>query len=68
MPETNGWAFRRQQLNDPELSSIPVIVLSGMNDPPGLIGTAAYARKPIDNARFLATLRRVVGNSIAYAG
>jgi CheY-like chemotaxis protein len=67
MPETNGWAFRRQQIADAELSKIPVIILSGMNDPPGLIGTAAFVRKPIDNARFLATVRRVASNSIAHA-
>ena len=28
MPVMNGWQFRRAQLQDPELASVPVIVLS----------------------------------------
>lgn len=29
MPVMNGWEFRRAQLQDPELASVPVIVASG---------------------------------------
>jgi CheY-like chemotaxis protein len=28
MPEMDGWAFRREQLADPDLRSIPVLVIS----------------------------------------
>lgn len=68
MPDANGWAFRRQQISTPELTEIPVVVLSGMNDPPGLIGTAAFVQKPIDNHRLIATLDRAVRNSPARRG
>jgi CheY-like chemotaxis protein len=61
MPDANGWAFRRKQLAAPELANIPVIILSGLNDPPGLLGTAAFVRKPIDNDRLIAALERAVG-------
>jgi CheY-like chemotaxis protein len=30
MPVMDGWEFRRQQLKDPDLASIPVIVLSSL--------------------------------------
>ena len=29
MPETNGYWFRAQQLNDPALTDVPVIVFTG---------------------------------------
>ena len=29
MPHMNGWEFRRQQLQDPAIASIPVVLLSG---------------------------------------
>ena len=29
MPGMNGWEFRRQQLTDPQLASIPVYLISG---------------------------------------
>ena len=28
MPVMNGWAFRAEQMNDPRLASIPVVVIS----------------------------------------
>ena len=28
MPEMNGWAFRAEQMSDPRLASIPVVVIS----------------------------------------
>jgi len=32
MPGTNGWAFRRQQLADPQLAAIPVVAMTGRTD------------------------------------
>ena len=67
MPDANGWAFRRQQMASSELAAIPVIVLSGMHDPPGLIGTAALVHKPIENARLLSALHRAVRTPVTRA-
>lgn len=39
MPGMNGWEFRRQQLADPALADIPVVVFSGAGE------TAAHAAR-----------------------
>ena len=59
MPGMNGWQFRRAQLADPTLATIPVVVLSGgggLSAEPDDIGAAGFLRKPID----LTTLLEVV--------
>ncbi|NUR56520.1 MAG: response regulator [Acidobacteria bacterium] len=33
MPVMDGWAFRREQVNDPDLSSIPVLCITAVFDP-----------------------------------
>jgi two-component system response regulator MprA len=60
MPDMNGWAFRAEQASDPEIATIPVVVLSA--DPesarravaPGVVGALT---KPIDFERLL----RIIG-------
>jgi CheY-like chemotaxis protein len=51
MPEMDGWSFRKAQLDDPSLRSIPVVVLTahgGPNDPPvNGIQHADMLRKPV---------------------
>lgn len=50
MPTMNGWQFRREQLGDPDLSAIPVLVLSAGNhiaDTAASIGAVGYIKKPI---------------------
>ena len=50
MPVMNGWQFRAEQRQDPELSRIPVIVLSAGHDLPSqmpVLGLRDYIRKPI---------------------
>jgi len=44
MPVMNGWQFRREQLLDPALADIPVLVASG-SDPAG-IRADRHLRKP----------------------
>ena len=50
MPVMNGWEFRDAQLRDPELSRIPVIVLSAdarTSVKARSLGVEQYLRKPI---------------------
>jgi CheY-like chemotaxis protein len=49
MPVMNGWDFRTEQLRDPSLAAIPVVVLSGAADVPhhaARLGAVAWATKP----------------------
>jgi CheY-like chemotaxis protein len=51
MPHVDGFQFRKAQLKDPRLSSIPVAVYSGHHDPmryAGLLNAVAYFRKPVE--------------------
>jgi CheY-like chemotaxis protein len=61
MPVMNGWQFRDEQLRDPSLSNIPVVVISA--DPSVRQRTASIAvdhciRKPIDLEELLALVER----------
>ena len=50
MPQMNGWEFRRQQLQDPAIAAIPVLLLTGA-------GTAA---KSIDELHVAGTIEKPV--------
>jgi CheY-like chemotaxis protein len=59
MPVMNGWDFRARQLEEPELISIPVVLLSGAGDVARhalALKTAGYLIKPLR----LDSLMRVV--------
>jgi len=62
MPVMNGWDFRRRQLADPALASIPVIVLSAdplatrLADSPGVCEVLV---KPVDVESLLRSLERI---------
>jgi CheY-like chemotaxis protein len=62
MPVLSGWQFRDEQLRDPTLRDIPVVVCSG--DDLGRTGADRYLRKPcspddlLDALRSMAQLRR----------
>jgi CheY-like chemotaxis protein len=63
MPVMNGWEFRVEQLKDPRLSSIPVIVFSGqgkLEHNALSIGAAAYLHKPVGVPDLLGALGRVL--------
>ena len=61
MPDISGWEFRAQQRMEPELASIPVVIVSGQ----GLsahdvaeLGVAGYLPKPVDLDTLLSTVAR----------
>jgi CheY-like chemotaxis protein len=64
MPYMNGWEFRAEQLRDPALRDIPIILLtaSGYNDATvrAEFGRVEYFPKPPSPDRLLATIRRLV--------
>ncbi|HYG69611.1 MAG TPA: response regulator [Anaeromyxobacteraceae bacterium] len=57
MPGMNGWEFRREQQREPELSDIPVIVLSAMGRAPA-IEAQSFLQKPFDLDTLLDEVRR----------
>jgi CheY-like chemotaxis protein len=56
MPGMNGWEFREQQLRDPDLAGIPVVVVSAAGRDSGMAALHAVAQlpKPVDFARLAA--------------
>ncbi len=59
MPERDGWSLLSELKHDPQLASIPVIMLTFAEDRSrGLsLGASEYLGKPIDQSRLLAALR-----------
>lgn len=64
MPVMNGWQFRAEQREDPDLAGIPVVVISaGANLAEQVVplGIQDYIRKPIQLGQLLATVGRYCG-------
>jgi len=64
MPQMNGWRFRQEQLRDPALATVPVIVCTADSDAEARareLGAAGWVRKPIDPGRLLALLAEHCG-------
>ncbi|ABS27467.1 response regulator [Anaeromyxobacter sp. Fw109-5] len=57
MPVMSGWEFRREQLRDPRLAGVPVLVASSA-DPNGLPADG-YLSKPYDAADLLRAIAGV---------
>ncbi len=56
MSGKDGFAFRQEQLADPGLSMIPVVIYSGYHNVHYAaleLGVAAYFQKPVDPTEFL---------------
>jgi CheY-like chemotaxis protein len=59
MPVMDGWQFRTEQLQDPKLAGIPVIIISAAGANPGVPeGTCAYLRKPFSLKDLLREIER----------
>jgi len=64
MPVMDGWKFRAHQLEDPDLASIPVIVLSARGDADRqgrALGVAGALSKPVDLDRLHEVLDQSLG-------
>jgi CheY-like chemotaxis protein len=56
MPRKNGWEFRREQLRDPRLAAVPVVVLSAhdrVREQARELGVRDWLSKPVDVDRLL---------------
>lgn len=63
MPGKNAYSFRAEQLADPALARIPVIVCSAAYDVGSIaakLGVRDYLTKPLDMQRLLDSVRRVL--------
>lgn len=61
MPRLGGGEFRRAQLGDPTVASVPVAVMSGATDAEQraqALGAVATVMKPIDFDRLIDVVRR----------
>ncbi|MBI1916423.1 MAG: response regulator [Planctomycetes bacterium] len=61
MPVMDGWTLREELKRDPELSAIPVVVLSGVNEGEEQTSTLEAARflhKPIETDELLLAVRQ----------
>jgi CheY-like chemotaxis protein len=65
MPGMNGWQFRSEQVKDPDLASIPVVVLTGDGQADRKatdVGAVGYLCKPLDVEALLGLIERYGGN------
>jgi CheY-like chemotaxis protein len=70
MPEKSGVRFYRDVKNDPNLKSIPVVIVTGVSDDfQKFISTRkqvpppeGYIAKPIEEAKYLDTIKQLIGS------
>jgi CheY-like chemotaxis protein len=62
MPVADGWMFLRERNSNPELETIPVIVLSGQPDVEEQViaAHASYLRKPLSPEHLTEVMHQVV--------
>jgi CheY-like chemotaxis protein len=61
MPVMDGWQFRREQKASPEISDIPLIVITATGNRPVLIDAAELVLKPLELARLFEAVERYCG-------
>ena len=57
MPGMTGWEFRSEQLRDPRIAAVPVVVTSGAD--PRAIDADAFVPKPYDTSELCRVLARL---------
>jgi len=63
MPVMNGWQFRAEQLADPDLGRLPVVIVSAagnIEQTAAQLGATAFVRKPV----VMDALLRAVGKAL----
>ena len=58
MPVMDGWQFRKEQKQDPEIAGIPLVVITATGNRPVLIDAAELVMKPLDLERLLQAVER----------
>jgi CheY-like chemotaxis protein len=58
MPGMNGWEFRAEQMGDPSVSSIPVIIVSALGNDTSLRAQSTI-EKPFDLGHLLSEVKRL---------
>ncbi len=61
MPRMNGWQFRAEQREDPDLAAIPVVVISAggnAREQSQVLGAAEYLPKPIEVDQLVGIVER----------
>jgi len=59
MPVMDGWEFRRKQQSDPDLATVPVVVLSALDHRRAAeVDAVAFLKKPLDFDRLLELVRQ----------
>ena len=69
LPDTQGVDLLRVLRANPELSAIPVVILTSSDDSEDQrecekLGVSSYIRKPFNEEKFLAVIRRLKGLSL----
>jgi len=68
MPVMDGWQFRKQQLDTPDLALIPVVLLTGSNNAQQHardLNAVDCVQKPFDLDQLLCTVSNVVARASA---
>lgn len=67
MPIMNGWAFRTEQLRDPTIAAVPVVIITADASAARRaeeLGVSGYLTKPVDFDRLLALAARHCGGPL----
>jgi len=67
MPGMNGWEFCAARKSDPDISAIPVIVISALGRVSGL-DAAAFLQKPFELDDLVSAVRQYAGGRRSDAG
>src|SRR3954462_10337704 len=58
MPVMDGWQFRKEQKQDADISSIPLVVITATGKRPVLIDAAELVMKPLDLTQLFTAIER----------